>query len=723
MNRSGRALICTRAICLALISFAAVPIAAEVHRLDVRGATLHVEADGPLGAPAVLLWNGAACTTRMWDNVVPRLSDRFRVIRFDVRGTGQSTPSASDAGYTFEIYSGDAVAILDHFGYDTSIVWSMAWGSRAAIAYAALHPERVALLALYDASVDPANRQAQIDGRERALKVQEAAGIPVISRPDGWNRNLDEAEIEKALGAAEAFGDLRPLLSKIPAPTFVCTGNFDPNLASSRVIAQEIPNARLEVMPNVGHGSVLQRPDLTTELFLGFVGEHSDILPVGWARTSTRTVDGEYISWRERIIDDSESSRAEISGSDGLVMGDLDGDGHEDIVSVHESDTTYDGQPEGQIRIAFGSADPNAWINVALADGPEAAAAEDAAIGDLNGDGHPDVVAACELAHLIYFENPGGEARSKPWRRVIPGVTENRGSYIRVFVADFNGDGKLEVVAPNKGAQNPALDTKEKHPISIFEIVGDALEGNWREHELGRYIIPQNAHPVDLDSDGDMDIVGGSRGERRVMWFENLGGEGFNFAERRIDIDGGEAGGFNMDFADLNHDGRLDIVLAFGLTDLGWIEQPAATTDRWTAHSIGTFAPDSMISVTVADINGDGALDVMAGGYSRGPRDRDGDLTPNDSLGRIGWFEQPADPAGQWIRHDVSRRKRGMFDKFVARDLDRDGDMDFVGTRGNSEPYDGVFWLEQVRSDAPGIAFQRERADDSREMRLPVTRK
>ena len=59
-----------------------------------------------------------------------------------------------------------------------------------------------------------------------------------------------------------------------------------------------------------------------------------------------------------------------------------------------------------------------------------------------------------------------------------------------------------------------------------------------------------------------------------------------------------------------------------------------------------------------------------------------------------------------------------MFDKFVARDLDADGDVDFVGTIGNSAPYDGVFWLEQVRSSTPLPAFQRARTDDSPEMPL-----
>ena len=126
-----------------------------------------------------------------------------------------------------------------------------------------------------------------------------------------------------------------------------------------------------------------------------------------------------------------------------------------------------------------------------------------------------------------------------------------------------------------------------------------------------------------------------------------------------------------------------------------------------------------MTGITLADINGDGNLDVMGGSYSRGPRDKDGDLTPNGRLRRLGWFENPGDARKGWTRHDISRRIRGMFDKFVARDFDGDGDVDFAGTRGNSHPYDGVYWLEQVRTREPVPAFQRAREHDSKEMPIP----
>lgn len=456
--------------------------------------------------------------------------------------------------------------------------------------------------------------------------------------------------------------------------------------------------------------------------------------------TTARTLDRQYISWNEHIIDDEQTGGVPIRGGDGLKMADFDGDGHLDIVSVHED--------SDHIRIAYGTGEPDRWHLFTLAEGQEVRGAEDIDVGDLNSDGHLDLIIACEGGHFLYLENPGTNVRKVPWKGIIPDIAAARGSFIRIYFADLDGDGKLEVLAVNKGtdpADEGVPSERPKTAISWFEVTGDPLDSSaWKEHTLTKVKVPINAKPVDIDGDGDIDIVSGSRGESRIFWFENLGGEvpRFRYHEIRTDIrstsiTSGKAHitGFSLFFLDFSGDGRLDILSAeipYGrdrarfseewthpALSVYWLEQPQEADGLWRGHRIGAIAPDIPAGLVIADINGDGYEDVMVGGYSRGPRLQDGDgMTAADPLGRLTWFENPGELSIPWKRHDISRRKRGMFDEFIPLDMDQDGDLDFVGTRGNSGEFDGVFWLEQVQTTDPVRAFRPARASESRPMPL-----
>lgn len=464
--------------------------------------------------------------------------------------------------------------------------------------------------------------------------------------------------------------------------------------------------------------------------------------------SKARSPAGEYISWREHRIDDEDLGGVPIRGGDGLQMADIDRDGVLDIVSVHED--------SNHLRIAFGSADPDSWTLTTVASGDMVRAIEDVAVGDLDGDGWPDLVAAMEEAHLAFFRNPGSRdaARKGAWEGLIPPVTQGRGSWLRVFIADIDGDGHNDVTAANKGASDivdPDAPRADR-TTSLFTLRGDPLYPDaWHEQVLLAKDVPNTAMPVDIDGDGDLDVLAAARLAQVTYILENRGTDAAGkvaIVPHPVAIDESALPGcivatsaFQSAFRDLNRDGRTDLVTSFfencgdprvpgGLPALGWLEQPATLDQPWIYHRIGDILPDMVIAVELEDIDGDGDLDaitggysglnIVKGGYSGAPRDRDGPaITSVDSVGRIAWFENPGAVGGGWQRHDISRRVRGMYDQFIARDMDGDGDADLVGTRGNSGRFDGVFWLEQERSDLPRSAFTPARSKESRALPLP----
>ena len=473
------------------------------------------------------------------------------------------------------------------------------------------------------------------------------------------------------------------------------------------------------------------------------------VLSVAATPTLARSADGQHISWREHLIDDEQSNGGvPIRGGDGLVVADLDRDGYIDIISVHED--------SNHLRVAYGSGEPDIWHNVTIAHGSVVAAIEDVAVGDLNGDGWPDLVAACEEAHLAYFQNPASGARQQSWPHLIPAITQGRGSWLRVFVADLDRDGRLDVLGANKGAADiidPAAPSASR-PTSLFLLDGDPLlQTSWREQELSREVVPNTAMPVDIDGDGDLDVLTAARLQQRMAILEVTGSlpdGGVTLQAHPIAIEAGfpvpadwrgSSSAFQSAFADLDGDSRPDLIVAVYegpqpepasplLAGLGWLRQPEQLDQPWTYHRIGDILPDVVVGIALADIDGDGDLDaitggysglnILAGSYSGASREFDEpSVTASSTVGRMAWFENPGDARSRWKRHDISRRVRGMVDAFVPRDLDGDGDVDLIATRGNSGRLDGVFWLEQVRTDGPQPAFLPARSQDSRALPLP----
>jgi len=239
-------------------------------QIDLEDAILNYEISGDSSNPTLVLWHGAGCSLRMWDTALSSLKDRFFCIAFDVRGAGQSIAGVEPPHqFTFEQYSKDINAILEEHKIHKTHLWSMAWGTRAAIAYCSLNPEKVLSAVFSDASIGVADIEAQKEGVKKALSIQDKLGMTRFDLPLGWNKhhNLETAQL--SLSAATKF-NLSEAIEDLQMPIMLMTGDHDPNLQSSKEILHRLPSAKLKILEGVGHGSVLQRPDLTVTNFVEF---------------------------------------------------------------------------------------------------------------------------------------------------------------------------------------------------------------------------------------------------------------------------------------------------------------------------------------------------------------------------------------------------------------------------------------------------------------------
>ena len=254
---------------------------------------MHVVEDGMPGAPGVLLIHGSAGSTAWWDPVIPALAGACRVIRVDLLGHGRSSSPAG--GYNVPAHARRVGAALDLLGAGRVTVIGHSMGCMVATALAEQRPDEVASLALIDMgpSLDAAIPDgllvrlllARFPGRLLWRLRSEATIRNALSSAFTLPVDVPGAIIDAALGmthralAGTARGSddylrqqsLPDRLAAIGVPVLVIFGAEDARYPSSSAAAyREVPGARVELLPGVGHTPMLEDPQTTSKLLLEF---------------------------------------------------------------------------------------------------------------------------------------------------------------------------------------------------------------------------------------------------------------------------------------------------------------------------------------------------------------------------------------------------------------------------------------------------------------------
>ena len=224
------------------------------------GVRLHYEVSGnPRGAVLVLV-NSLGSNLHMWDKVLPAFESGFRVLRFDMRGHGES--GLSPQPFTIEQLGRDVLQLLDEVKVDRASVCGLSLGGVVALWLGIHAPARVERLVF-------ANTAARIGNQEmweqRIATVANTGMSPLaVATLERWftptyrARHPEEMEQIRAMIAATDPGgylaccavlrdaDLRAEIGAIEAASLVITGTHDPATPPSdgRAIDAALRNSR-----------------------------------------------------------------------------------------------------------------------------------------------------------------------------------------------------------------------------------------------------------------------------------------------------------------------------------------------------------------------------------------------------------------------------------------------------------------------------------------------
>lgn len=258
---------------------------------QVGGITHHIDLHGPGYGRTVVFSNSLGTDFRIWDAVVQRLPEDWRILRYDMRGHGLT--GAPDGDYALETLRDDLLGLLDRLSIERAALVGLSVGGMVAQSLAATAPERLDGLVLCDTAPKIATRDTW-DQRIAAVRDGGMAAL-VDSVLERWF-GADFAQINPALHsgmdamlraippqgyagvcAAIRDADLTDSTAQIQLPTLCLCGADDVATTPAQVaaMANTMANAHYEEIADAGHLPCLDQPARTAALIRAFLSEQS----------------------------------------------------------------------------------------------------------------------------------------------------------------------------------------------------------------------------------------------------------------------------------------------------------------------------------------------------------------------------------------------------------------------------------------------------------------
>lgn len=270
----------------------------ETGKTEVNGARIYYEVAGE-GEPLVFVHAGIA-DSRMWDEQFATFVGNYRVLRFDMRGFGQTEMVEGPFSH-----HEDLRGLLDSLGVGQVHIIGSSMGGGAVLDFALEYPERVGNLVLVGSAVggfnpdfDPPKEWDELVAADEAGDLGLVSELEVRMWVDGPGRSPEDVEApvrdlvremnlialqNEATGMGDEWDPEPPAADRLPdvqAPTLLVVGDEDQPriIAAADLLERELPNVRKVIMHGTAHVPNLERPVEFDRIVLDFLQDQPGLL-------------------------------------------------------------------------------------------------------------------------------------------------------------------------------------------------------------------------------------------------------------------------------------------------------------------------------------------------------------------------------------------------------------------------------------------------------------